>query len=253
MNRRLAVVAAGVIALTAGSALAVFLPGLPAGSVPLTLAGLAGVGLVLYRLLAGGDGAAAPPWTDAGALVDEAPERTPERPPLAGTELDEAVADGVAAARETRRVADGLDHVRPVLRRVLRTAVDEAAIAAGAWTDDAVAASVLADGIDPPRRGFRERLRAWLRPGRVVRARSRRAAEAVAETAARRLPPVVGQDAPRTVPELRPRVETLSRGPTGERGRAVDPRPGPEAVAGAGTEEPAAGEVDTDDTGGEGS
>ncbi|WP_255681817.1 hypothetical protein [Natrinema sp. SYSU A 869] len=136
-------------------------------------------------------------------------------------------------ARDSGTIDDGLEVVRPPLRTALLDALEqggrsrsdaEAALADGTWTDDPVAASVLAAEIEPPIRPLRERVRAWLYPERVVRRRARQATNAVAEVADDALPTVPGQTAPRTVPVLQPRLEDLQRGADGRLQRAVEPR-----------------------------
>ncbi|MFC4542531.1 hypothetical protein ACFO5R_11440 [Halosolutus amylolyticus] len=172
------------------------------------------------------------PWADDDRFATPAPERTDREPPLSSDGLARVVERAGRTAREAETVDDGLAVVRPVLRETLcdalvqggRTRADvRAAIDGGNWTDDRVAASVLSSDVEPPPRPFRDRLRAWLFPERVVRRRTRRAMGAVAEAADEALPSVPGQTAPRSVPVLQPRLEELRRGAGGELQRAVDP------------------------------
>jgi hypothetical protein len=174
-------VAVGVVVGIAPAALLGLASGLDA-----TLAtGLLGLGLVAYafrrrranapepdeRLVADTDG---PAVRDPGEYVDRALARTADD----------------AAGRQTR------DHREHVRQRVRETAVrayarhadvteDEArdAVAAGAWTDDRMAAAFLGDE-RAPRYPLRERLRGWLHAGRSFRRRADRAAAAAYELAA---------------------------------------------------------------------
>jgi cobalamin biosynthesis protein CbiG len=142
-------------------------------------------------------------------LVDPAPEATRVARPLAGAGTSATITDAVATARDEGSVEAGLAVAREPLRTALREALEasglsaeaaEARIASGDWTDDPAIAAVIDPDCEPPPRSLRERLRAWLHPGKHVRRRVGRAADAVAATAATELPPIPGQDAPRNVP-----------------------------------------------------
>ena len=179
-----------------------------------------------------GSAAAAAPWTDDGALVDDAPERSPARADVSGQSLAAVVEEACATARRDGTVAAGVDVVRPPLREALldvlvRGGTDreaaERAIETGAWTDDGTAAAVLAAGVDRPGRSLWERFEAWLFPEQVVRSETGRAMAAVAAVAEAELPTVPGQRAPRTVPVVQPTLEDLRRSADGTLQRAVDP------------------------------
>ena len=237
------VVATGLAAVVAGLALAVAEPApIPPGSSDSAATILAGIGILLVagyllwrargRRTPADPRAPAAPWTGAGAMLDRAPERTPPAETLAGDALGRQIEEACRVAEEDGSVAAGLATVRPTLRAATReilvaagsspteatTRLDE-----GEWTDDRVAASVLSREVAPPSRSLRERLRAWLFPERVVRRRVGRAVAAI-DGAAAALPPVPGQDAPRTKPVAPPRLETLAVGPDGSlrRGAADD-------------------------------
>jgi len=238
------VVASGLAAVVAGLALAVFEPApIPPDSPDSAATILAGIGVLLVagsllwrargRRTPADQRAPAAPWTGASATLDRAPERTPPAETLAGDALGRQIEEACRVAEEEEgTVAAGLATVRPTLRAATRevlvaagssptgatTALDE-----GEWTDDRVAASVLSREVAPPSRSLRERLRAWLFPERVVRSRVGRAVAAI-DGAAAALPPVPGQDAPRTKPIAPPRLETLAVGPDGSlrRGAADD-------------------------------
>ena len=237
------VVASGLAAVVAGLALAVFEPApIPPDSPDSAATILAGIGVLLVagsllwrargRRTPADQRAPAAPWTGASATLDRAPERTPPAETLAGDALGRQIEEACRVAEEEGTVAAGLATVRPTLRAATRevlvaagssptgatTALDE-----GEWTDDRVAASVLSREVAPPSRSLRERLRAWLFPERVVRSRVGRAVAAI-DGAAAALPPVPGQDAPRTKPIAPPRLETLAVGPDGSlrRGAADD-------------------------------
>ncbi len=192
------------------------------------------VGLVgaLWKLAGTAADAAAPPWSDEGALVTDAPERTAADHPLSGEGLADAIEAAGRAARESGSVEDGLAEVRPALRSALvaalvrggsdRAAV-ERALADGSWTDDRAAAAVLDDGVIPPDRPLRRRVDAWLFPERAVVRRTGRAVQAVAEAADDALPTVVGQDAPRSVPVLPPTLDEQRRTADGSLRPARDP------------------------------
>lgn len=226
----LAFVAMGTILGVAGS-------GGSDGSIGLVvLIALVALGLGVWKVRGTpgttGDGPTVP-WAADEPFANPAPERTDRDPALSSDAFAGVVEAAGEAARDGGTVDDGLDVVRPPLRETLLDALEhggrsrsdvEAALADGSWTDDRVAASVLASEVEPPTRSFRERVRAWLYPERVVRRRARRATGAVAEVANEALPTVPGQTAPRTVPVLQPRLEDLQRGTDGRLQRAVEPR-----------------------------
>jgi len=201
-------------------------------------------GLVLIALLAAAIGCwkirgqldattptAAVPWADS-TFATPAPERSDREPPLSSDELAGVIERAGDAARTSGSIDEGMAIVRPPLREALsgalvqggdsREAV-ESAIDDGSWTDDRLAASVLSASVEPPPRPFRDRLRTWLFPERTVRRRTGHAMGCVAAVADEALPAVPGQHAPRNVPVLQPRLETLQRGAGGELQRAVNP------------------------------
>jgi hypothetical protein len=191
------------VALVAGALLAVVVGGRvgPLWRAAFVLVAAALVAVAMYRV----HGQAESP----GPLVDPAPEATRVHLPLAGEGTSAKITDAVATARDEGSVEAGLAVAREPLRDALREALEasglsteaaEAQIASGDWTDDPSIAAVLHPDCEPPSRPLRERLRAWLHPGRHVRRRVGRAADAVAATAAAELPPIPGQDAPRNVP-----------------------------------------------------
>lgn len=172
------------------------------------------------------------PWADDQPFASPTPEHSATEHPLSGVALARILEAAGETARNEGTVEDGLDVVRPALRDTLHAALvaggasPEAAanaISNGTWTDDAVAASVLDEAVEPPDASLRERVEAWLLPERVLRRRTRIAVDALAERADRALPPVPGQTAPRTVPVVRPTLETLQRGADGRLQRAIDP------------------------------
>lgn len=178
------------------------------------------------------DAVATAPWSATGALVDDAPERSPADHDLSGERLAGVVETAGETARADGTVDAGLDVVRPPLREALLDALvqggadREAAkrsLADGTWTDDGVAAAVLDERVDHPGWALLERFEAWLFPERVVRREVKRAVQAVATTADEELPSVPGQRAPRSVPVLRPTLADLQRGADGQLQRAVDP------------------------------
>jgi hypothetical protein len=127
-----------------------------------------------------------------------------------------AFADEVAAAAEQARTAEsvdaGLASLRPRLRATLVATLVAGgasrsdalqAVATGRWTDDELAAAVCSERCRPPAQPFRERCRAWLFPGRVLRERVRRAAAAIQRTGEAALPAVPGEGAPESVPVAR--------------------------------------------------
>ncbi|MFC7196011.1 hypothetical protein ACFQL4_17525 [Halosimplex aquaticum] len=118
-------------------------------------------------------------------------------------------------------------------------------LASGAWTDDPVAAAVLDERVEPPRRSLRGRIRAWLFPERIVRRQAARAVAAIADAADEELPPVVGQRAPRTVPTLAPALGSLQRSVDGTLQRA-SASPSVDSAADASGEATGGDAIDTD-------
>lgn len=181
------------------------------------------------------------PWSDAGPIVDGVPESAPTDDPLSGGRLATTLARASEVARHRRDEEPGIDVVRPLLREAYlvaavqggadRTAA-ERSLASGSWTDDDVAAATLAPSIDRPRRSVRRRLADWLFPARAVRRRTRRSIAAVAAAADETVPPVVGADAPRTVPVHAPDLASISRGPLGYRPDPGDHSTGWDPAAG---------------------
>jgi uncharacterized protein (DUF58 family) len=170
-------------------------------------------------------------WAPDEPFANPAPERTTSDYSLSNaafvTDIEEA---GENARGGT--VEDGITSIRPLLRETLCDTLVQSGrsheeaqrmLADGTWTDDRIAASVLDSDIPPPRQSLRERVRAWLFPEKVVRQHVRRATQAVAETADETLSTVPGQNAPRTVPIVQPRLEDLWRDADGSLQRAVDP------------------------------
>lgn len=156
----------------------------------------------------------------AGPIVERAPERTPAAQPLSGRTLADALADACKRAREERSVEAGLDAVRPLLADTLAAALvqggadraaAERAVVDGTWTDDAVAAAILSPSVTGPPRPLRERITAWLYPERTLRRRVRRVVGELDAAASEALPTVPGQRAPRRVPTVHPRLESLRR------------------------------------------
>jgi len=201
------------------------------------LAGLFGLCLGAVALLVvavrarGGPGADAEPapWTDEGAVVDPAPEETPDDVAVSGTGLAEHVDAATSAARSAGDFRAGVERVRPPLRETLEAALVasgrergavERSLAEGSWTDDRLAAAVLDEAVEPPTRSLAGRLRDWLFPERAVRRRTNRAVAAVDEAASAALPPVVGEHAPRTVPVVAPTLADLQRTADGHLQRA---------------------------------
>ncbi|ARS89268.1 DUF58 domain-containing protein [Natrarchaeobaculum aegyptiacum] len=181
-----------------------------------------------------GDAVPAIPWSDDDPFTTPAPERTDREPPLSSRDLASLIETGGRTARREGDVDAGVAVVRPVLRDTLIDALEcdgrsrvkiDRLLASGEWTDDPVAASVLEVDLAEPDRPFRERLREWLFPERAVRERGRRATDAVATAATDALPSIPGQTAPRTVPSLPPRLESLTRGVDGRVYRSTDAGP----------------------------
>lgn len=243
MNRTALRALVGVGGLAVVAALVVALVGadLPAADVERAvqvaslLAVLAGL-YHLLRLAGSAGGYALAPWSVGGGVVAGRPEETPSTHPLSGERLAGALEEAERAAHGDRRVEDGLDIVRPMLRETLLAALvqggrdreaAEAALAAGSWTEDPVAAATLDRRAGDPERSVRRRIRAWLFPAREARARVRRAVGAIAGTADGTLPAVVGQQAPRTNAVVQPRLERLRRGVDGR----LDPAANPDILA----------------------
>ncbi|GCF12179.1 hypothetical protein Harman_01140 [Haloarcula mannanilytica] len=193
---------------------------------------LVGLLVALWKLwrTPGGPEMSPSPWAD-DEFVGEHLETTPAEEAVSGTDLAEHVEAAAAQARKGGTVAESMGPVREPLRATLidalvqgghdRDAV-ERQLAAGAWTDDPVAAAVLDEDVTPPDRSLRARLRAWLFPEKAVRQRSARAMAAVSAAADDALPSVVGQQAPRPVPVVAPGVADLQRAADGTLQRAVD-------------------------------
>jgi hypothetical protein len=153
-------------------------------------------------------------------LVEPAPERTDVDYPLAGQDVTELLARATETARSTGSVDAGIELVRPAFRGLLRDVLvaggtdpeaAERTIERGTWTDDREAAAVVSGAVEPPRRSFRERLRAWLRPGSVARRRLDRAAGALAVAAEEALPALPGSTVPRRVRIPPPSLAELRR------------------------------------------
>ncbi len=195
---------------------------------------LVAIGWALWRI-----GKSEPTESARGPILSPPPERTPEDTALSGRALADTMTGAGDRARAERSIAAGVDIVRPVLSGALEDALvaggaDRAAarqsIRRGTWTDDSVAASVCSASISMPDRSLRARLLGWLYPERELRRRVRRAVAAVDESASATLPRVPGQDAPRRVRIVRPRLETLQRDVDGSLQPAVnDPTPPGEA------------------------
>jgi len=193
---------------------------------------LVGLLMALWKLWRTPDGPeiSPSPWAD-DEFAREHLETTPAEEAVSGTELAEHVEAAAAQARKGGTVAESFEPVREPLRAALidalvqsghdRDAVEQQ-LAAGAWTDDPVAAAVLDGSVTPPDRPLRARLRAWLFPEKAVRQRSARAMTAVSAAADDALPPVVGQQAPRPVPVAAPGIADLQRAADGTLQRAVD-------------------------------
>lgn len=239
MKRLLAAAATvvGLVLVAGGVALAAVRAG--GWSTP-AAAGLASIPIVLLALLVVGwkargsldDTTAAPvPWADGDPFAAPPPERSDEAVPLSSEALANLLRDAGAVARSEGAVAEGVAEVRPTLQATLLAALSAGGrdretarqlVDGGEWTDDRVAASVLAADVPPPPRSLRERLRAWLFPERVVTERIRRAVREIAAVADDSLPTVPGQTAPKTVPVAPPPVADLTRGADGRLQRAAD-------------------------------
>lgn len=254
--RRVVAVVAGTLAVLFALVAALLASGSGSGDAGgfVALVVLVGaVGALLKLRCSDARTAAAPPWSDEGALVADAPERTASDHPLSGEGLADAIEAAGSAARESGRVEDGLAEVRPALREALVDALVvggwdgaavERALADGTWTDDRAAAAVLDGGVVPPDRPLRRRVEAWLFPERAVVRRTGRAVQAVAEAADDALPAVVGQDAPRSVPVLPPTLDEQQRTADGSLRPARDPG----AVDSGPAPTPSGGEPDDEGT-----
>lgn len=208
------------------------------GDIPLALAVIVGLvvfGASVVKLLRTPDDetVAPAPWSEAGALVEDQPESTPETDRISGTELAETIETAASEVRGAETFEPGLAIVREPLREALVGALRQGgwskseidtALAEGTWTDDPVAAAVLDERVTPPERSLRRRLWAWLFPERALRHRTALAVGAIARAAEETLPAVVGQHAPRPVPVPEPTVEDLRRAADGELRRAVEGR-----------------------------
>lgn len=246
-SRRL-VVGVGTAAITL--AVALLVRALLGGPVPSPSVQLAvGLAVLVGLVAAGWQVRARPAVDDPGErspylrggqyrLVAGQPEETDVDAPLAGGELATRFAAAAEAAREAGRVDAGLAVARPPLRETVRAmlvaggsspAAADRAIETGSWTTDTETAALIAPELSPPPRPFRTRLRAWLRPGRVVNERLSRAVGVIDRTAAETLPAVVGHDAPRRVTITPPPIATLERAVDGTlrsaRPRHTDPVP----------------------------
>lgn len=178
------------------------------------------------------------PWSDSGPIVDTRPEAAPSTYPLSGWKFARTVSEAAETARKRRQTDPGVDIVREPLRDVYIDAMvagggnREAAerdLETGSWTDDVVAAAVLSPEVAFPSRRLRQRVMDWLFPDRAVRRVTLRAVAAVAETTADRIPPVVGQNAPRNIPIYRPSLATLRQGPDGTVQTPPQPQEEPES------------------------
>lgn len=194
------------------------------------LLGLCVAGWKLWRR-PDGSAVSPAPWSAADDLVSGPPEATPADQRISGTAMVEHVEAAAERARAGATVAESLEPVREPLRTALVDALVRGGrdpddvreqLAAGAWTDDPVAAAVLDEAVTPPDRPLRARVRTWLFPERAVRRRCARAMAAVGAAADEALPAVVGQRAPRPVPVLVPTVDDLRRAADGSLQRSVD-------------------------------
>jgi uncharacterized repeat protein (TIGR01451 family) len=232
-------IVSGVVLIVAGLAVAVMTAtsGVPAEPSPLAEVGVAvlvlfGVVWVLLQVIRSdsGDEGGVSPLVGVEPLVDPAPERTRSDPALSGR----ALADLLDRACENAR-DDGLDAglatVRPTLRAALLSALlqggydreaAESAIASGDWTENREAAAVLSTDVDPPGGTLRQRVRVWLYPEQAVREYTRAAVGEIDRVATDLLPTVAGQQAPRTVPIVQPRLETLQRDVDGSLQAAIE-------------------------------
>lgn len=254
---------AGIGTLVVVAALAFGVVDTPSSTeTPAALAALVGllvVGLSLWKLVRtpDDDAVAPPPWSEAGALVADAPESTPETDRISGTALAEYIEAAAAEARQEGAIEPGVAAIREPLREALVAALRqggwdreriEGALNAGTWTDDPVAAAVLDESVPPPERSLRRRIWRWLFPEKAVRHRTARAVGAIARATDEAVPPVVGQHAPRPVPIAEPTVDDLRRAADGSLRRAVEGRA---SVRSPDSDAEAESETATDPTGGE--
>jgi hypothetical protein len=192
--------------------------------------------LAVWRLAKGlsVEGYAAP---GAAPLVERDPERSQAEVLLSGTDFAETMAEASEVARNTGDVEAALEVVREPLQAVLVEAYRAdgvardrtvAVIEEGSWTDDPVAASVLADDVSGPNRAFRDRLFAWLFTERALRSRVRRAVDEVARVGGRRLPTIPGQTASRNVPVARTPPARLQAGSASA--LTLEPAPDPDVL-----------------------
>jgi hypothetical protein len=239
--RRTLFVAGGLLSLA--GAVVVFAIGAPTsgtvGGLPDALVGLALLAaglLALWRLAKGlsVEGYATP---GAAPLVERDPERSQAEVVLSGTDFAETMAEASEVARDTGDVEAALAVVREPLQTVLVEACRAdgvardravAVIEDGAWTDDPVAASVLATDVAGPNRAFRDRLFAWLFTERALRTRVRRAVDEVARAGGRRLPTIPGQMASRNVPVARTPPARLQAGSASA--LTLEPAPDPDVL-----------------------
>ncbi|SDF03036.1 DUF7269 family protein [Halorientalis regularis] len=205
------------------------------GAVPESGSALRGVAILLVLIAVGWAlwrvGTSESAESATGPLVSPAPERTPADTALSGRALADAMTEAGERARAERSVAAGVDTIRPLLSRSLEDALvaggadrmdARESIRAGTWTDDPVAGSVCSSTVSMPERSVRARLAGWLYPERELRRRVRRAVAAIDEAATETLPRVPGQDAPKRVRIVRPRLETLQRDVDGRLQPAAD-------------------------------
>jgi hypothetical protein len=248
VNRWLAalVAALGTVAIGAGLVLAVALTPVTAseaggGALAVALVGAVLAVAKLYRSGADAETVAPAPWEEGGELVEGTPEETADPADVTGAELAELVDEACERAREAETVEEGFAVVRRPLGETLTRVLAaggadpdqvEGALATGAWTDDRVAAAVVDERVDLPRASLWGRLRAWLFPERVVRRGTARAVAAIDDAAERELPPVVGEDAPRTAPTVAPALGTLERAADGTVQRAGAVERGPKQDGG---------------------
>ena len=156
------------------------------------------------------------PWSEGDHYATPAPERTPRSDPLSSDRLALLLREAGSTARSNRELEGGVAVLRPVLRETLEGVLEagghgptevEAMIESGEWTEDALAAWVVSGSVPEPPESVRRRLRRWLFPERELRDRTHVTVGAIARTAAVTVPAVPGQEAPRTVPVVTPRLE----------------------------------------------
>lgn len=266
LGDRLAVPAAVLLVVVAVAALVALEPADESGTLTNVLLAsiLLGAVVVGFLTLRGtttpdDDRIAPAPWTEAGGMVDRAPERTTDDPALSGEVLAVEIDRAGTVARDEGTVANGIEAIRPTLATALFTvlvrggedeAAAERAIVEGTWTDDPAAAATLSPELRRPDWPLRDRVRAWLFPERVLRREVRRAVHEIGAVAAERVPTVPGRTAPRTVPVVRPGLAELRRGADGELQEAVEPLADPTERAGAtGADVEQAGAEDGDEPG----